>query len=358
MAVLAAALRFAYVGRFWLGLFAGPRAGRAAPPYRRCSVAPVAVLAAVALAGGFVVAPFAGLAGDAAAVTHGAAVDVSPAYHLDTRAEERHGGGRLGAGARRSCSARASERGSPAPSRAPAIGWGPRRWYGVALRRLNAFSDRSTTPRSATCATASRPVLVPTGVLVALGFAFTPTRARSRSGSVAARTCRSSSCSSCASRRRSRPSATRAGCARCLALSVLGFALAGVYASRARRTSRSSRCWWRRSHARLRRGLLPAAAAAPARARAGARRRRRNVLAGIVAGVRVVRGDLGDAVAHEPRPRRRRAADRAERARRTAATFVTVILADFRGLDTDGGDHRPGGRRHRRGEPPPAWEDV
>ena len=72
----------------------------------------------------------------------------------------------------------------------------------------------------------------------------------------------------------------------------------------------------------------------PRRRRARGARGRRNVLAGIVAGVGVVRRDLGDAVADEPgdaatRPSR-------SRGRRDAhgGDVVTVILADFRGLDT------------------------
>ena len=86
LSVAAAALTFAYVGRFWLGLFTGPqRTAASAIPV--LLVAPIAVLAAVALAGGIWVAPFADLAADAAAVTHGAPVDLEPAYHLDTRAE-------------------------------------------------------------------------------------------------------------------------------------------------------------------------------------------------------------------------------------------------------------------------------
>src|SRR5438270_272461 len=86
LAVAAAALTFAYVGRFWLGLFTG--ATRIAP--QRVSpllVAPVGLLAVVAVLGGIVVAPFAHLAGDAATVTNAGAVHLHPAYHLDARAE-------------------------------------------------------------------------------------------------------------------------------------------------------------------------------------------------------------------------------------------------------------------------------
>ena len=85
VAVLAAALTFAYIGRFWLGLFTGrPRGGgaRDAAAARR----PIAVLAAVALVGGVVVEPFAELAGTRPRSRRRAGRG-RPAYHLDARAE-------------------------------------------------------------------------------------------------------------------------------------------------------------------------------------------------------------------------------------------------------------------------------
>src|SRR6185503_4293212 len=74
LAVGAAALTVAYIGRFWLGLFVGPLRAR---PHER--VPPLLL----ALVGGLVVEPFARLAGDAAEVTQSGAVEVAPAYHLD-----------------------------------------------------------------------------------------------------------------------------------------------------------------------------------------------------------------------------------------------------------------------------------
>src|SRR5688500_17553634 len=86
LAVIGAALAFAYTGRIWLALFLGPP--RAAPhPVPVLLVAPVLMLAAIAALCGVLVDPFARLAGDAARATHGAAVAVAPAYHLDARAE-------------------------------------------------------------------------------------------------------------------------------------------------------------------------------------------------------------------------------------------------------------------------------
>ena len=96
LAVLAAALTFAYIGRFWLGLFTGPRR-TGARPIPVLLVAPVVLLAALAVVGGIVVGPFAELASDAATVTYGAPVEVHPAYHLDTRGGEPDGGRSVGA---------------------------------------------------------------------------------------------------------------------------------------------------------------------------------------------------------------------------------------------------------------------
>jgi hypothetical protein len=138
-------------------------------------IAPVAMLAAVALAGGFVVGPFAGLAGDAAAVTHGAAVDVSPAYHLDARAENIMATAAWGLGAALLLLARSRARVTGAVARAGDL-LGPRRWYGLTLQALNAFSDRLHDAEVRDLRNSIAAVLVPTGVLVALGFAFTPTR--------------------------------------------------------------------------------------------------------------------------------------------------------------------------------------
>jgi multicomponent Na+:H+ antiporter subunit A len=333
MAVVAAALTFAYVGRFWLGLFTGARL--AAPrPVPALLVVPVAVLAAVGLAGGFVVAPFAGLAGDAAAVTHGAAVDVSPAYHLDARAENVMAVAAWALGAAFLLVARVRTAVAGAVARA-GDRIGPRRWYGVALRALNAYSDRLHDAEVRDLRNSIAAVLVPTGVLVALGFAFTPTRGSFAIGSVATGDlpilvllllCVAAAFTVVRDPGRLRP---------VLALSVLGFALAGVYAiagapdvalvavlvetiftlvfvgvfSRLPQPRR-------RELARLPRGRL-----------------RRNVLAGIVAGV----GSFAViwATLSRTSPTGGDAAQQTALAREAhGGDVVTVILADFRGLDT------------------------
>ena len=87
-----AALTFTYIGRFWLGIFVRhPDRGRVAR-LRRLSpvlVWPVALLGAVSVLGGIAPGPFTALANDAATVARLApeAIHVSTAYHLDTRPE-------------------------------------------------------------------------------------------------------------------------------------------------------------------------------------------------------------------------------------------------------------------------------
>jgi multicomponent Na+:H+ antiporter subunit A len=65
LAVLSAALTFAYIGRFWTGVFLGPQRRPAREVPRRL-VVPVVALGALVAAGGMLVEPFATLSEDAA----------------------------------------------------------------------------------------------------------------------------------------------------------------------------------------------------------------------------------------------------------------------------------------------------
>lgn len=173
LAVVAAALTLAYIGRFWLGIFGGERkaTARALPA---ALVLPILVLAAVTVAGGMVVEPFVQLAERAAAVTHGAAVDADPAYHLDARSSNVMAlaawllGGLILA--TRTSRDRVAGAGARFGDR-----FGPRRWYGALLlgveRLSNAIHDREVRDLRASLAA----ILLPTGVLTALGFLATPT---------------------------------------------------------------------------------------------------------------------------------------------------------------------------------------
>jgi multicomponent Na+:H+ antiporter subunit A len=333
MAVVAAALTFAYIGRFWLGLFTGARRmePHAIPPLL---VAPVVVLAAVAVAGGIVVGPFAGLAGDAAAVTHNAPVDVSPAYHLDLRAENIMAIAAWAAGAAFLLFARARNAVAGALGRAGDL-VGPRRWYGVALRALNGFSDRLHDAEVRDLRNSIAAVLVPTGVLVALGFAFTPTAGSFAVGSVELEDlpvivllvlCVAAAFTVVRDTGRLRP---------VLALSVLGFALAAVYAVTGAPDVALVAVLVETIFTLVFVGVfsrLP-----PPRRRDPERlprsRRQRNVMAGVVAGAAsfaVIWATLS-----RTSPNAADSAEQIARAREAhGGDVVTVILADFRGLDT------------------------
>ena len=177
---------------------------------------------------------------------------------------------------------------------------------------------------------------MPTGVLVALGFAFTPTRGSFAVGAVETerpadpRRC---SCSASAAaftvvrdRGRLRP---------VLALSVLGFALAGVYAVAGAPDVALVAVLVETIFTLVFVGVFSRLPQPPRAGPAPMPRSRgwRNVLAGRRRGRRVVRRDLGDALADEPGGGD--AAEQIARARDAhGGDVVTVILADFRGLDT------------------------
>jgi multicomponent Na+:H+ antiporter subunit A len=335
MAVAAAALTFAYIGRFWLGLFAGRRrtAAHAVPALL---VAPVGVLAALAVFGGLVVAPFADLAEDAGAVSHGAAVALAPAYHLEASTENLMAlaAWALGALVLAVPAQRAPVVG--AVSRAGQVA-GPRRLYGSTLRALNRVSDRVHSAEVRGLRASLAAAMLPGGVLLGLAVVLTPTPGTYDVGPVKTEDLPIiallvlTALGGVAAARdpgRLRP---------VLALSVLGFALAGVYALAGDPDvalvavvvetvltlvfvavfSRLPRRYDARAEEEDRR----------------LGRRRRNILAGVVAG-------LGAfvtvwAALSRPTPDSAVAAEHVERTPDAhGGDVVTVILADFRGLDT------------------------
>lgn len=181
-AVLGAALTVAYLGRFWAGVFLGPRRAEPRPVPRRL-VAPVVVLGGLVLLGGIVVGPFSALAADAAAVTAGAPVEVAPAYHLDLRVENVMAlaayalGGLVLAGLPRlgrvlGLLRRAGE----------AVG--PERLYIGTLSGLNRLSNAIHDIEVRDLRGRVVAVLVPAGLLVGLGVAVTPFEGAYRIGTI------------------------------------------------------------------------------------------------------------------------------------------------------------------------------
>jgi multicomponent Na+:H+ antiporter subunit A len=229
LAVGAAALTVAYIGRFWLGVFAGPLRARPQSRLPTLLVGPVVVLGAIAVFGGLVVEPFARLAEDAGSVTYGGALDVSPAYHLDGRTVNAMAVAAWGLGALLLLAPRARE---PFVRAFARVGQrvGPRRWYALSLLGLNRLSDWAHDTEVRDLRNSIAAVLAPAAVLIALAFAVTPTRGSYTVGPVAADDLpivvllglgALAALTAARDEGRLRP---------VLAVSVLGFALAGVYA--------------------------------------------------------------------------------------------------------------------------------
>src|SRR5215218_1716999 len=172
VAVLSAALTFAYATRFWTGIFLGGqrRPARALP---RLLVLPVVVLGVLVVAGGVVVEPFAALAQAAARVTAAEPVQVDAAYHLDLRAENVMALAAYAAGL-------ALILGRPALTAALSgfrrLGQlaGPERVYVAGLAGLNRLSNAVHDIEVRDLRARVVAVLVPAGVLVGVGVAATP----------------------------------------------------------------------------------------------------------------------------------------------------------------------------------------
>ena len=171
-ALVAAALTFAYIGRFWVGAFLGPARGAAAA-LGPGLVVPILALGLITLVGGFVVEPFAALARAAGEVSLGAPVAVEPAYHLDASTENLLALGAYLGGALLLATSRGWR---PAALAVARFGerFGPERVYTVSLRGLNRFSDAIHDIEVRDLRTRIAAVVVPGGALVVAGLIATP----------------------------------------------------------------------------------------------------------------------------------------------------------------------------------------
>jgi multicomponent Na+:H+ antiporter subunit A len=334
-AALAAALTFAYMARFWAGVFLGRRAGDASPLPAGLQ-GPVLVLGAITVLGGVFVTPLRRLAEAAGAATLGRPTAAEVAYHLDLRAENvlalaAYGGGILILlGVRRrpavvAAIARAGE------------ALGPERWYRSSLVTLNRVSDAMHDLEVRDLRTRVAAVLVPGGILVAAGVVATPTERAYVVGTIGdsdvvpALVLVATVIAGVAVTR------PRDHLLLVLALSGVGFCLAAVYALLggpdvalvAVGVETLLALFFLAVLALLPRATLRREAAM----RSSRQRRRRDAIIAVVAGVSVFvvvwgalsRPSVSESVA-------------AEHLRRTesahAKDTVTAILADFRGLDT------------------------
>ncbi len=187
-----AALTFAYIGRFWLGIFVRNRhLGRVAQlaPLPRLLIWPVVVLGAVSVLGGIVPGPVTGLANEAATVSRFAAetVHVETAYHLDARPENLMALAAWVIGIGLIMTERLWKPAARAFSRLGGT-FGPERGYSGTLETLNRYSAfvRRFEVRDLRSRVAS--ILTPAGVLVGIGIiASNPTNNIFEFGTVSGR---------------------------------------------------------------------------------------------------------------------------------------------------------------------------
>lgn len=181
-AVVAAALTLAYIGRFWVLLFLGPTRTE---PHRipRVLTWPVVVLAGVGVAGGLMPQLFSRLAADAGSVTNASPLSLTPGYHFDVRAGNVMALCAWTLGAALLALPRVRDVLSRAWMR---VGdrFGPLRIYTRSLRALSRLSaaihDREVRDLRSSVAA----VLVPAGLLTGLVFVLTPIRGAYSIGSI------------------------------------------------------------------------------------------------------------------------------------------------------------------------------
>ena len=170
--VAAAAMTVAYTWRFWGGIFLGQTgsAPRRVPP---SLVAPVVVLGAIGLVGGFVTGPFESLAEAAGKVSYGASTPLDASYHFELLPEYVMA---LAAYALGAVLIFSRPLWSPAATGVSGLGKlvGPERLYGLTVRGLNRFSDLVHRLEIRNLRGRIAAVLLPTAALVGAGVVASP----------------------------------------------------------------------------------------------------------------------------------------------------------------------------------------
>ena len=341
VAVLAAggaALTLAYMARFWGGIFLGSlRASAERLPGRL--VYPVAALAAIVLAGGVAPGPLSELADSAGSVTLGAPAAAEVAYHPDARSENLMALAAYGVGALVLVGATGRLR--PALERLSAAGrrLGPERAYHDSLRLLNLGSDRVHTLEVRDLRTRIVSVLLPAGVLVVAAIATDPLGIDYSVGSLEARDAVVVLALGLTAGAALAATRVRKHLALVLAVTALGYALAGVYALSGAPDLALVAVLVETLFALLFLGvftLLPGDVLRREEELTVSRKRtRRNRLVGAVSGGLVFLVMWG--ALSQPAPADGVAQEHVEQAPDAhAADVVTAILADFRGFDTLG----------------------
>lgn len=337
LAVLAAGLTFAYLARFWTGVFMGPQV---AEVHRIPTLlwAPVAALALASLAGGVVAAPIAELASAAGESSVGRPVSVSVAYHLDLRVENVMAIAAWSVGLALLATLQISRRALRAFANLGARA-GSERLYGETLAALNRASDRIHDLEVRDLRTRVAAVLVPAGVLVVLGVAATPTGGAYVVGDVERREIGLVLVLALVSAAALAATIPRRHLTLVLALATVGFSLAATYAFFgapdvalvAVLVETIFALLFLGVFALLPRRVLRREATLPTTRR----RRRRDAVVGVVSGAVVFVVAWG--ALSRPTASESVAADHVAQAPAAhAKDVVTVILADFRALDTLG----------------------
>jgi multicomponent Na+:H+ antiporter subunit A len=172
MAVVGAALTFAYIVRFWVQTFLGPL--RIEP--RRISgflVWPIVVLGVMTVVGGIWTRPDLEIAIPAASVSANTYTDIDIAYHLDTRPENVMAVATWGLGLLIYLTRRVWW---PVAIAFAHLGerFGPAHLYYAGLQSLNAFSDRIHAIEVRDLRSRVATILLPAGVLVGIAVIVTP----------------------------------------------------------------------------------------------------------------------------------------------------------------------------------------
>lgn len=171
ISVVAAAMTFCYVTRFWWGIFGGPVKG-ASKPVSRTLVGPIAVLGALSFIGGIWPAPFAEVASKAGQVALQGNESLQPAYHLAWTTENAMaifaiGGGLLLFFSRRIWT-ETVELASLFGQR-----FGPERFYRSGVLNLNAMSDSIHWIEVRDLRSRVGTVLAPAALMVVITLIFT-----------------------------------------------------------------------------------------------------------------------------------------------------------------------------------------
>jgi multicomponent Na+:H+ antiporter subunit A len=188
LAVTGASLTFAYISRFWLGAFgpldAGESKAKAMSPIPGALTWPVVVLGAIVIAGGIWTVPLLRMAEQAASVTTRHEVHLHGAYHLDLRAANVMALASWAAGIALLLGRRVWW---PAAMTVSRIGrrLGPERIYHIGLAQLNRLSDQLHVFEVRDLRSRIASILLPAGILVGIAVYVTPNSDEFEIGAIA-----------------------------------------------------------------------------------------------------------------------------------------------------------------------------